>query len=70
MSYNFNIIVHTLGQPMMVISNFPGGTVPTYHISYRGRHYNSVRPLDDNDDRSPALPTSNELHPVGAALPK
>jgi hypothetical protein len=48
-SKKFNIIVHQVGNPNMVLKfHEPMGSVPTIHLSYHlGKHYNSVRRIDD-----------------------
>ena len=59
--YNFNCIVHQVDNPIMVLRNYPLGTVPTLHISYHlGEHYNSVRLLSDPCDGLP-IPIGHEL---------
>lgn len=57
--FKVNIIVHQIVDNVLCLRvHEPLGSVPTIHVSYhRGRHYNSVRRLDDPilKDKSPMV---------------
>lgn len=76
LQYKFNVIIHQVGSPN-VVNTFhePLGSVDTVHLSYHlGKHYNSVRRVDDpvKRDQPPSVyfPIGHDLEKTGQRYSK